>query len=535
MHRASFAVATAAFADIPVRIHVHLSTAAGRTTAVANAASPGGAAATVVFHASSHRIGWNTLNVTTNADFSDLDQAYSAGFGEGAATYDSTWNNFLNTVGSAADPLQSANVTNFVTQNWAWMKSQVAENSLNSNYWAQVGLQVRQFEGLLDGLNSVAPANQTFSFLMLQALNLAGDLIDLVPALDLQTRKPFAEMTKEQMRQYFVTRTHCSALVKLALDLSDIFFGHATWSSYNTMLRTYKHYNLNYASAASKQISFSGYPGTLASVDDYYVTDTGLSIIETTVDIMNQSIYDGNVVPQSVLYWVRVMVASRMAATGEQWTQLFAEYNSGTYNNQWLVLDLKLFNPGEPLVPKTFFIAEQIPGMVGIRDRTTTLQYGYWPSYNLFSIPEIAAAAGYVNASANFGPEMFDYSTCVRAQIFRRDQSNVFDMPAFMQIMQYNAYRTDPISKGDPYYAIASRLDLEPASNNPQCFGAIDAKVSSWSMYFTGRESMAYCGPTPQQTTFELNNATSALGGCSPFNGIPDKFNFLWVHFKPVE
>ena len=35
----------------------------------------------------------------------------------------------------------------------------------------------------------------------------------------------------------------------------------------------------------------------------------------------------------------RVMAATRLAAGGEQWTELFSRHNSGTYNNHWMVVD----------------------------------------------------------------------------------------------------------------------------------------------------------------------------------------------------
>ena len=35
----------------------------------------------------------------------------------------------------------------------------------------------------------------------------------------------------------------------------------------------------------------------------------------------------------------RVMAATRLAAGGGQWTELFSRHNSGTYNNHWMVVD----------------------------------------------------------------------------------------------------------------------------------------------------------------------------------------------------
>lgn len=97
------------------------------------------------------------------------------------------------------------------------------------------------------------------------------------------------------------------------------------------MLRTYKIYNISLSSsaAASKMVSFSSYPGFLVSTDDFYLTDAGLWIAETTNDILNASLYS-KVVPQSLLSWIRTIVANRMATNGKDWTNIFAKYNSGT-------------------------------------------------------------------------------------------------------------------------------------------------------------------------------------------------------------
>ena len=36
----------------------------------------------------------------------------------------------------------------------------------------------------------------------------------------------------------------------------------------------------------------------------------------------------------SLLCWQRAMLANRLAKTGKEWTDIFAQHNSGTYNNQ---------------------------------------------------------------------------------------------------------------------------------------------------------------------------------------------------------
>ena len=84
-------------------------------------------------------------------------------------------------------------------------------------------------------------------------------------------------------------------------------------------------------------------------------------MIETTNDVFNNSLYD-LITPQTVPYWIRVTVATRNAVNAKDWHEIFYLYNSGTYNNQWMVADYKLFIPGQPLAPWTLSVSEQIPG-----------------------------------------------------------------------------------------------------------------------------------------------------------------------------
>jgi len=72
-----------------------------------------------------------------------------------------------------------------------------------------------------------------------------------------------------------------------------------------------------------------------------------------------------------VLEWMRNVVANRLSSTGKEWTDLFKRYNSGTYNNQWMIADYKLFKPGKPLPDKNLlWVLEQIPGYIHADDQT---------------------------------------------------------------------------------------------------------------------------------------------------------------------
>ena len=77
-------------------------------------------------------------------------------------------------------------------------------------------------------------------------------------------------------------------------------------------------------------ISFSSYPGTLFSVDDFYLTSAGLAVTETTIGNSNASLWKFVQPRGSVLTWIRVQVATRLASTATDWGVVFKKKTSGT-------------------------------------------------------------------------------------------------------------------------------------------------------------------------------------------------------------
>ena len=58
---------------------------------------------------------------------------------------------------------------------------------------------------------------------------------------------------------------------------------------------------------------------------------------------------------------MRSLVANRLAKNGKEWSDIFSRFNSGTYNNQWMVVDYNQFKPGAELGTGVLYVAEQIP------------------------------------------------------------------------------------------------------------------------------------------------------------------------------
>merc|ERR550537_1516105 len=136
------------------------------------------------------------------------------------------------------------------------------------------------------------------------------------------------------------------------------------------MVRTLKQYTWRLRGEQPVSVSFSSTPGFLTSIDDFYLTSRGLAVIETTNGNYNTTLWQ-QVKPQSLLSWVRAAVANQLATSAQDWAKLFAVQNSGTYNNQWMVLDLERFSPAVP--DHTFVVLEQLPGRVEVRDESRTL------------------------------------------------------------------------------------------------------------------------------------------------------------------
>jgi hypothetical protein len=173
---------------------------------------------------------------------------------------------------------------------------------------------------------------------------------------------------------------------------------------------------------------------------------------ETTIENNNATLW-AFVKPQgTVLEWIRSVVATRLAASGQQWCDLFKRYNrhvfrwqslagildvllavfdmwlgmlavfvcSGTYNNMWHVVDMKLFTPGQPLQPNLLWVLEQMPGpFVVAADMTSKLSSaGYWASYNRVYNTTLFSVSNQTALVRAFG-DHYSWADTARAQVGR--------------------------------------------------------------------------------------------------------------------
>jgi len=302
-----------------------------------------------------------------------------------------------------------------------------------------------------------------------------------------------------------------------------------TWFFYAGLFRLYKHYHLRFVKTPTPapRVSFSGYHGCMCSNDDFYITSQSLTVMETTNDMFNNSLY-AYISTETVPYWIRVQVSNRLGDSGETWTSTMARHNSGTYTNQWIVVDNKRFVPGQPLANGTLWIGEELPGYFVSEDVTSVLaSQTYWPSYNIPFSQFVYNISGYPAFEQKYG-DQFSYTACPRANIFRRDHAKAVNVTGFQRLMRYNDYQSDPLSLGDPCNAVSARCDL--STQNPMPFGGIDCKVTTSEMAPL-LQSWAVDGPThDQQPVFSWNSEWDYCG----HYGQPDSFDFEFEFMAPV-
>ena len=429
---------------------------------------------------------------------------YAAGYAEGALTHHRIDQHYHNVHGTFFGKETSAPlaVRQFLDDNLHWIRTQVElhamggkfKSSTENKYWETLSLLLSQFDGLVDGYQAHTNATLPLSASDLFLLNADGDLEDLIPAYNkTKTRQPgksssFAEAVKS---------LKCSALIRMTPNASDLLWGHTTWDDYTSMIRIFKHYTLPKLDLNHTvfKTSMSSSPAYLSSVDDFYLLSSGLSVMETTNGIYAEELY-GTLTPQCVLSWMRASVANTLSSTSHEWGSTFSKYNSGTYNNQWMIIDTKTFVPGVGFPPYGFLVLEQMPGYVHMADLSKSLNsQGYWASYNVPYFDDIYKGSGFREkyTTSNYSQSWsHDYSS--RALIFKRDAPQVYNLQDLKMLMRYNDWQYDPLSFGKPSNAIASRYDLETGLDF-KLEGGVDTKVTSLEMA-SQLECEAISGPT---------------------------------------
>ena len=489
--------------------------------------------------------GWDFLTISSYAKndekYSDEIKNYAMGYLEGVLTYKRIYasyynlNNFKYYLNNGVMPNSTYE---FFQKNLEFVYNMSMERKDTDDYWHEVYNLYMQMRGLHAGYNAKADVDKKIDIVHFQTVISLGD-VDEIGYWKKENRPDYSKMTREELLDYVNLRSHCSALIKVKNDLSDVFFGHNTWTAYNKMIRIYKEYkyiaNSKFPTKA-KTITMSSYPGAVNSQDDFYITDANLYVTETTNHVFDTDLYD-LLTPRSLMCWMRTMVANRLTDDGKSWTEVFAKFNSGTYNNQFQILDLKLIDTTrKQILSGALYITEQLPGSCDSEDVTDMLKKGYWPSYNTPFIMDVRIKSGVIDLLEK-DPSLkssYDYDVCARAKIFRRDQSKVTDIDSYKKLIRYNDYLNDEFSENLPNFAIASREDLK---ENARCYGATDAKFASVNEIKSSEKKIIHIisGPTnDNQKTFVWSEAECKNSDPIRWNIIDqvDRYEFEWIDYE---
>lgn len=492
--------------------------------------------------------GWGKLYIKSNSKYDDLTQAFAVGYLEGQITSDKIYQHYTNyRLNDFKDGFPD-NVKEFFTDNLNFMDKLVKDNPKDIH--SQTAIKIyTQFKGMVKGYNDIVEVDKKISSIDFNMISSTGDMFEIV-YYKKKTKGIFDNMSAEEIIKYKHKNSHCTALIRINDDFSDMFIGHNTWDDYSTAIRILKTYEFNYNDDAkySRRVSFTSFPGKLSSTDDYYVTSNNLVVQETTNTPLKDEIFS-QINPNAYLNWVRTMIANRLSTNAEEWINNFTDKNSGTYNNQYMIVDLKLIDlKNKKLADKAFMINEQTPLNTYTKDVTDFLRnQKYWPSFNTPFFPEVRKAFGYeelverVNKNGSDEEKFMinstlGYESNDRFKLLKKIAPKVNNLNEFKQVFRYNNYKVDEESLKRPGFSLSSRFDLDTGVQR-MCMGAYDAKVLAISEIKDNGlgKFHAILGPTEGEKESDIGPLIwSENDTCKNVShiGIRDNFLFYWIEYE---
>jgi hypothetical protein len=518
--------------------------------------------------------GWIELHVdTTTRNIANDVKMYAAGLIEGLLTAERIsqfYSNFypmLASDGESKTAVQSLRrmftlEMQYIESNSGLVPGGVGEEPADP-FWKQSRYSFLQMWGIKDAYNLVAIEKgvRKIDMMDMMFINSHAELPELIEAYSptavasrfafqmpeeakqarLRKQKQEAELSADSTEEgdpdtewklRLAKKGHCSALVRLTDDYSDLLVGHTTWSDYSKMTRIYKYYNLDLPESgqAVKKMGFSSYPGCVSSTDDFYEMDNGLVVMDTSIEVLNPRVYDRVAdFPENpkVPRFLNVMATNRITKSGPAWTANYALHNPGTGNSQWIVVDFKRFVRGQPPSLNLVRILETVPGLVHQADISPELlSKGYWAGYNRPFFQDIRKITGHADAEAKYG-DLYSYEKSPRALLFKAKGSTVASLSDMRNVMMDN-------DGADAGHAIASRLDLDAAAGGiPN--GAIDAKVVNVCL-MKKLAAQAISGPSHEsRPVFQWRSDPDETGYTRdlfrgwPHLGQPNAWNFSYV------
>ncbi|XP_046808483.1 putative phospholipase B-like lamina ancestor, partial [Lucilia cuprina] len=331
-------------------------------------------AARICYKDSIYENGWAQIEIETQRTFPDWVQAYGAGIIEGSLTWKQVYHQWLNTIQSSCERDEEAQnfctwLRDLLTENYVKIKENAVLRQENDHYWHQISLYFNQLEGLETGYRQGAKRarsdlEEEIPFPDFLLMNSAADIQDLriyyenyvVTGLN---RTEEGDATGAEMADKNFNLPSATMLTKIfQADDSptwQLLFGHSTAGSYASMLRIQKRYKFHYHFGPNQRtntvpgvdITFTGYPGILASTDDFYVVKgRQVQSIVAGVGIKNNNLalWKTVNVNEAMPLAARVMAANRIAQNRKTWSKAMSRHPF-TGSKQWITVDLNKLGP----------------------------------------------------------------------------------------------------------------------------------------------------------------------------------------------
>jgi len=215
-----------------------------------------------------------------------------------------------------------ADMTHSTQRDWAFFR-QVAREQL----WPKIDPEYQQeLQGIAEGLN--ARSGSPLDVYDIVAFNSFEEVPDYyVPWLNKQQETPGAPNLKSP--------GNCSAFVATGSWTKDgqIVIAHNNWTSYMKGERWRIIFDIQ--PTGGYRILMDGFPGVIASDDDFGINSDGLLVTETTITQFEG--WDPNGKPE----FVRARKALQYAGSIDDYTRIMLDGNNGGYANDWLIGDRK--------------------------------------------------------------------------------------------------------------------------------------------------------------------------------------------------
>jgi hypothetical protein len=219
-------------------------------------------------------------------------------------------------------PAVKAIMMHSTNRDWPFFR-EVAREQL----WPKLDPEYQQeLQGIAEGLN--ARTGSLLDVYDIVALNSFEEVPDYYVAwLDKRENRPNAPNLKSP--------GNCSAFVATGSWTKDgqIVIAHNNWTSYMTGERWRIIFDIQ--PAHGHRILMDGFPGVIASDDDFGINNDGLMVTETTISQFEG--WDPSGKPE----FMRARKALQYAGSIDEYTRIMLDGNNGGYANDWLIGDRK--------------------------------------------------------------------------------------------------------------------------------------------------------------------------------------------------